>query len=205
MTFPLLALILIRCCLSGELYFSGFTETMWSPGCLCCSPETVQQDAEKKVLEGVSHRPGQSCVQCSSKVCMYCIDGLHEAIMKTNKSKSVSSSDPSLAALCKMRMAAMNNHSFCTIGFCCSFSLSIPAEAHCTPQKLQLFSLSLADCGTNVPHECGLFWQNSEYVSSYLPHLQSTPDFPLLSLPISNAITCKPPFSSLISCFFIAV
>ena len=41
----------------------------------------------------------------------------------------------------------------------------------------------LADCGTNVPHGCALFWQNSEYVSSYLPHLQSTPDFPLPSLP----------------------
>lgn len=112
---------------------------MWSPGCLCCSPETVQQDAAKKVLEGVPHRVGQiryvSCMKCSSKVCTYCIEGLHEAIVITNKSKSVSSSDPSIVALRNMRTAAMNHQTSCAIGFCCSFSSSIPAEAHCTLVK----------------------------------------------------------------------
>ena len=74
-------------------------------------------------------------------------------------------------------------------------SLLFPHFLYCWIEWFALnWDHEFADCGTNVFHGCRLFCQNeilliskiffiSEYVSSYLPHFWSTPEFPLVSLP----------------------
>jgi hypothetical protein len=56
-------------------------------------------------------------------------------MLSSSKCKAVDPSDPSLIPLADMRSAAKNNRQNCPIGFCCSFSSSIPKEARCTLVK----------------------------------------------------------------------
>ncbi len=55
--------------------------------------------------------------------------------LKKNKSKSVSFTELLLVACEEMSLAIKKNHPYCTLGFCCSFSSSIPAKANCTLVK----------------------------------------------------------------------
>ena len=112
---------------------------MWSPGCICCSPDTVQQESTKKVLQSTPCRQGDikyvTCKKCSSKVCVHCLESLTKITLSSSKCKAVHPSDPSLIALADMMSAAKSNQESCTIGFCCSFSSSIPKESKCTLVK----------------------------------------------------------------------
>ena len=56
-------------------------------------------------------------------------------MLSSSKCKAVDPSDPSLIALADMRSAAKSNGQNCPIGFCCSFSSSIPIKSKCTLVK----------------------------------------------------------------------
>ena len=133
---------------------------MWSPGCICCSPDTVQQESTKKVLQAIPCRQGViqyvTCQKCSSKVCVHCLASLAKRMLSSSKCKAVDPSDPSLIALADMRSAAKNNRQNCPIGFCCSFSSSIPKEARCTfvkPPRAPLLQSSTAQASEEDEYE----------------------------------------------------
>ena len=133
---------------------------MWSPGCICCSPDTVQQESTKKVLQSTPCRQGGikyvTCIKCSSKVCVHCLDSLTQTMLSSSKCKAVHPSDPSLIALADMMSAAKSNRENCAIGFCCSFSSSIPKESKCTlvkPPRAPLLQSSAAQASEDDEYE----------------------------------------------------
>ena len=62
---------------------------MWSPGCICCSPDTVQQESTKKVLQSTPCRQGiikyVTCIKRSLKVCVHCLDSLTKTMLASSK------------------------------------------------------------------------------------------------------------------------
>ena len=104
---------------------------MWSEGCICCSPDTVQQPSARKVLAGTPPRSPTDvtyvkCQNCSSKVCNFCARGLLQVLDTSNK--EFPPDDPSFSAL-KSMAAALNTTDYPQVdfGFCCSFKQSIPS------------------------------------------------------------------------------
>ena len=133
---------------------------MWSPGCICCSPDTVQQESTKKVLQSLPHRQGDikyvTCMKCSLTVCIHCLEALTKTVQSSSKCKTVHPSDPSLIALAGMMSAANSNCYNCPMGFCCSFSSSIPNTSKCTivkPPRAPLLLSSAAHSSEDDEYE----------------------------------------------------
>ena len=109
---------------------------MWSEGCICCSPDTVQQASARKVLAGIPPRSTDityvKCQNCSSKVCSFCVSGLTQLLATSNK--EFQQDDPSFLALKLMAEALTTiDDPQVDFGFCCSFKRSIPS---CTKSTL---------------------------------------------------------------------
>ena len=103
---------------------------MWSPGCICCSPFTVQQEGARKVLESISPRsePVQfcKCLSCNSLVCSFCIHALLEL---TASKRCIPQDDVSLVALKNMQSAITTATFHVDLGYCCAFKASIIPQA----------------------------------------------------------------------------
>lgn len=110
---------------------------MWSRGCICCSPATVQQECARERFERTSSRTGHisfvECLSCNGQVCGFCIDGLLRLIAESRK--DISPSDHSLVALRGMKLALSSGMVSVQLGFCCAFKKSIHPDARLTLTK----------------------------------------------------------------------
>ena len=101
---------------------------MWSEGCICCSPETVQKTSAHTVLAGTPSMKEDityvSCENCNCKVCSHCVMGLTGLVSASNK--TIPQEDPSILALKSMELALKNmDEPKVDFGFCCSFKQDI--------------------------------------------------------------------------------
>ena len=108
---------------------------MWSEGCICCSPDTVQQSSARTVLAGTPSRTEDiayvHCQNCSCKVCSFCVMGLTQLVTASNK--KIPQEDPSISALKSMALALKSmDEPKVDFGFCCSFKQSIPTSTKTT-------------------------------------------------------------------------
>ena len=108
---------------------------MWSEGCICCSPDTVQQSSARAVLAGTPSRTEDiayvHCQNCSCKVCSFCVMGLTQLVTTSNK--RIPPEDPSISALKSMALALKSmDEPKVDFGFCCSFKQSIPTSTKTT-------------------------------------------------------------------------
>ena len=108
---------------------------MWSEGCICCSPDTVQQSSARTVLAGTPSRTEDiayvHCQNCSCKVCSFCVMGLTQLVTASNK--KIPQEDPSISALKSMALALKSmDEPKVDFGFCCSFKQSIPSSTKST-------------------------------------------------------------------------
>ena len=121
----------------SDLGFGVVTYRMWSRGCICCSPATVQHECAQERLEQTSSRSGPisfvECLSCNGQVCGFCIDGLLRLIAESHK--DISPSDHLLVALRGMKLALSSRMVSVQLGFCCTFMKSIHPDAHLTLTK----------------------------------------------------------------------
>ena len=108
---------------------------MWSEGCICCSPDTVQQSSARDVLAGTPSRTEDiayvHCQNCSCKVCSFCVMGLTQLVTESNK--KIPQEGPSILALKSMALALKSmDEPKVDFGFCCSFKQSIPSSTKST-------------------------------------------------------------------------
>ena len=108
---------------------------MWSEGCICCSPDTVQQSSAQTVLTGTPSRTEDiayvHCHNCSCKVCSFCVISLTQLVTANNK--KIPQDDPSILALKSMALALKSmDEPKVDFGFCCSFKQSIPLSTKTT-------------------------------------------------------------------------
>lgn len=110
---------------------------MWSPGCICCCPATVQQESARRVIQQMPSRNDTisfvECLSCNGEVCQFCVDGLLKLIAESHK--KISTSDCSLVALQEMKLALSSGRSSVQVGFCCAFKKSIHPDARLTLTK----------------------------------------------------------------------
>ena len=122
---------------------------MWSEGCICCSPDMVQQSSAQAILAGTPSRTEDiayvHCQNCSRKVCSFCVMGLTQLVTTSNK--KIPQEDPSITTLKSMALTLKSmDEPKVDFGFCCSFKQSISLFTKSTTvTPPQAPELSMAD------------------------------------------------------------
>ena len=109
---------------------------MWSPGCISCSPDSVQQDNARNKLLSVPSR-GVSiqfciCQSCHRGTCHFCIDAFVALIASK---KDIPNDDASVVCLRDVKAAIDNNLNYVPLGLCCIFKKSMSLNSRRTLTK----------------------------------------------------------------------